>query len=252
MVCEFQWAGATQRADLNRPTDLSLVLKANGAPNPSAWYVDSPSIEPVRANGFVGAVQEGGSVNFRTITFNPHGHGTHTECLGHITPTVHSVDQVFRNQPQHFACWVLSVTPQGRPNGDWVVGMEALDAMPDGHWPEALVIRTLPNDQDKQTRAWSDTNPPYFEETVLHALVERGVKHLLVDLPSIDRERDKGRLLGHHAFFGVPHSPRHDASITEFIFVPERVSDGLHLLCLAVGAIDNDASNSRPVIYPLL
>ena len=251
MICEFSWGGVSHRADLGKPIDLSIALNGDGGSNPSAWYVDSPRMEPVRANGFVGSVAEGGGVNFRNVHFNPHGHGTHTECMGHITPDIHSVDEVFRNQPMHFPCWVLTVHPLEQANGDLVVGAEELARLPHGEWPDALVIRTAPFDEFRKHKDWSNTNPPYFQLEFIQEVVQRGVHHLLVDLPSIDRERDEGKLLGHHAFFGVPQAPRPGSTITEFIDVPQNVSDGLHLLCLGVGPMVNDAANSRPVLYPL-
>ena len=70
--------------ETDKPIDISIPL-TNDNYNPRAWYVDPPVFEPVRANGFIGSRKEGGAVNFRNIFFNPHGHGTHTECLGHIT-----------------------------------------------------------------------------------------------------------------------------------------------------------------------
>ena len=60
----------------NEGIDCSIPLEGNEQ-NVRAWYVSPPLIEPVRENGWVGAVAEGGSVNFRSIHFNPHGHGTH-------------------------------------------------------------------------------------------------------------------------------------------------------------------------------
>ena len=117
MICQFTWNGEAHQADLSQAIDLSLVLAGNGKANPSAWYVDDPKMVPVRGEGFVGAVAEGGSVNFRDITFNPHGHGTHTECLGHITQDIHSVDACFRNMPSLMPCSLVTLTPRdrGRP-----------------------------------------------------------------------------------------------------------------------------------------
>ena len=92
-VLSMLLGGTLCEIDLASPFDLSLPLIADRK-GPSAWYVEPMRIEPVRANGWVGAVAEGGSVNFRDIAFNPHGHGTHTECVGHITEVVHSVNEV--------------------------------------------------------------------------------------------------------------------------------------------------------------
>ncbi len=251
MHCHFEWNGIAHRADLTRPVDLSTVLVGNGGPNPSAWYVDSPTMTPVRGDGFVGAVDQGGSVNFRDILFNPHGHGTHTECLGHITPVVHPVDPLFRNASSHFPCLAISVTPQRRED-DLVVDVDSLQALPDGPWPPALVVRTLPNDDAKRTKAWSNTNPPYFTVAFMDKLVEHGVLHVLVDLPSVDREVDGGRLEAHHAFWRVPDNPRQGCSITELIYMPSNAPDGMYLLHLGVAPMDNDAAISRPVLYPLV
>ena len=201
MVCHFEWNGLALQADLTRPIDLSTVLVGNGGPNPSAWYVDSPRMTPVVGEGFVGAVDQGGAVNFRDVLFNPHGHGTHTECMGHITPVVHPVDPLFRNQTNHLPCLATTVTPKAMEE-DLVVDADQLDALPNAPWPPALVVRTLPNGEDKKTRAWSNTNPPYFTVAFMTKLVEQGVKHLLVDLPSVDREVDGGRLEAHHTFWG--------------------------------------------------
>ena len=94
--------------DTNHPFDISLSL-TNSTDNPRAWYVDVPVIEPVMANGFVGSVKEGGNVNFRNIFFNPHGHGTHTECLGHITPEIYSVNESLKSY--FFEAELISIEP---------------------------------------------------------------------------------------------------------------------------------------------
>lgn len=250
MRCVFEWQGNVYEADLTKPTDLSLVLSGNGKPNPSAWYVDPPSMRPVRGEGFVGAVAEGGSVNFREVAFNPHGHGTHTECLGHITSDVHPVDPLFRNQPAHVPCQLVTVQPQER-EGDTVIDAGCLDGITEG-LPKALVVRTLPNEEDKATRSWSNTNPPYFTVDFMDTLARQGVEHLLVDLPSVDREVDGGRLEAHHAFWGLPDHPRPHCTITELVYAPEEVSDGFYLLHLGVAPMDNDAAISRPVLYPVV
>ena len=83
-------------------------------------------------------------------------------------------------------------------------------------------------------------------------LVEKGVEHLLVDLPSVDREVDGGRLEAHRAFWGVPESPRHQCSITELIYMPSSAPDGMYVLHLSVAPMQNDAATSRPVLYPLV
>ncbi len=77
--------------DLLTPLDISIVLTDTPS-NPLAWYIGKPDISPVKLGDWVGKVSQGAAVNFNNISFNPHAHGTHTECLGHITNTFYSVN----------------------------------------------------------------------------------------------------------------------------------------------------------------
>jgi len=50
-----------------------------------------PVFKPYRAGDFVGNVAQGGACNVDIINFTPHGNGTHTECIGHITAEQQSI-----------------------------------------------------------------------------------------------------------------------------------------------------------------
>jgi kynurenine formamidase len=232
--------------------DCSLTL-TNDENNPRAWYVGPPSIEPVRTNGWVGAVAEGGSVNFRDITFNPHGHGTHTECLGHITKEVNSVNGLI--EELFYDTIVITIEPEVifAEDGlvDRVVNLKSVGNRLEGKKAKALMIRTLPNDAGKRHVNYSDSNPAYLSTDLIPLINELGVVHLLVDLPSVDREKDGGNLAFHHAFWDVPNNPNTERTITELIFVPDEVEDGGYLLNLQTAPFENDATPSRPIIYPL-
>jgi kynurenine formamidase len=239
--------------ETDNPLDISISL-SNTNENPRAWYVDVPVIEPVRANGFIGAVTEGGSVNFRNISFNPHGHGTHTECLGHITPTVYSVNKSLKTY--FFTAVVVSIEPQrvkSEEEGidDFIITKEKLEKFIGGKNLEALVIRTLPNEENKKHLNYTASNPPYLHIDCIQLLNQCGVKHLLIDLPSVDRESDGGKLLFHHAFWQVPSNPQFDKTITELIFVKDSIKDGNYILELQTAPFENDASPSRPILYEI-
>ena len=90
-------------------------------------------------------------------------------------------------------------------------------------------------------------------------IVDKAFQHLLVDIPSIDRMHDQGKLANHRLFWNVvPGSieagpeTRTDKTITEMIFVDPGVADGLYLLDLQVPAWHSDAAPSNPVLYPLM
>ena len=116
---------------------------------------------------------------------------------------------------------------------------------------DALVIRTLPNTREKLSMQYSYTNPPYLLEEAAIYLREKGIKHLLIDLPSVDREKDEGLLLSHNAFWNTKGKLRLDATITELIFVPNSVDDGCYLLNIQIAPFENDASPSKPILYKL-
>ncbi len=230
--------------------DCSISLR-NSPENPTAWYVSAPEIEPVRANGWVGSVAEGGSVNFRNILFNPHGHGTHTECLGHITEEVYSINGVLKKP--FYKTQVVSVVPESRIHSDGIqdqiVTLASLNLEQIDPTIEALFIRTLPNEISKKTRQYSDQNPPYCDVDLIPLINRSNVLHLLIDTPSVDREKDGGELTFHHAFWGVPNAPRFDRTITELVFAPNELEDGIYQMNLQTAPFENDATPSRPVLF---
>ena len=234
--------------DTSEPIDLAIPL-VNSEENPTAWYVNAPVFDPVMTENYTGSIKEGGSVNFRNILFNPHGHGTHTECLGHITKQVHSVNQVLTTY--FFDAELVSVLPrrivQKTGDIDFVITADQVDLSNfDG---KALLIRTLPNNASKTRRQYSSSNPPYLDVACVKKFIQAGVEHLLIDLPSVDRESDEGKLVFHHAFWEVPENPNFNRTITELIYVDNSIEDGQYILNLQMAAFNNDAAPSRPVLY---
>jgi kynurenine formamidase len=239
--------------DLSKPIDISLPL-SNTNENPIAWYIEKPVIEPVTVDNWIGKVSEGSSTNFNNIFFNPHGHGTHTECLGHITTAFYSINQCLKQF--FFNAELISIQPEKR-NNDYVITKSQIEILLNGKTPEALIIRTLPNFITKKSKNYSHTNPPYLLEEAAIYIKEIGIKHLLIDLPSVDREDDEGKLLAHKAFWNVKNTTilnddaRLDCTITELIYVDDDVSDGTYLLNLQIASFENDASPSKPVLYSM-
>lgn len=253
------------KIDLSKPIDISIPL-TNTDENPIAWYIEKPVIEPVRFGDWVGKVSEGSSTNFNNIFFNPHGHGTHTECLGHITREFYSINQCLKQF--FFTAELISITPENI-NGDLVITKEQIQqhfvtssedekSHNNCHNPEALIIRTLPNLEEKKHKNYSKTNPPYLSEDAAIYIRELGVKHLLIDLPSVDREEDEGKLLAHKAFWNVKNvdnlndDARLDCTITEMIFVSNEIQDGSYILNLQIASFENDASPSKPILYKII
>lgn len=248
MKATFNIHSDLRTVDLSKPLDISIPLK-DSEENPLAWYLDIPKIEPVSMDNWVGSVKEGASINFNNINFNPHAHGTHTECVGHISDTFYSINEALKSY--FFFAEVISVVPE-TVGDDQIISGAHVKQLLDGKNPEAVIIRTLPNTKSKMTRNYSHTNWPYLHEDAASYLRELGVKHLLIDLPSVDKEKDEGKLLAHKAFWNYPQAPRTSATITEFIYVANEIKDGAYLLNLQIAPFHNDATPSKPVLFKLL
>ncbi len=253
-------------ADLSAPIDISIPLK-EGTDTVNCFYAPPMQVEPVIAGDFVGSTAQGGPVNFFNIKLNPHGNGTHTECVGHIArPEDFNTERPFPftiNQcltKFHFFAKLGTLFPIKQPsNGDRVIlPVQVKEIIKPGE-AEALILRTMPNNRHKLRMKYSGTNPPYLHHEAVAYLVECGVQHLLLDLPSVDREEDGGKLLSHKAFWQYDEmktlkegAGRQNCTITELIYVPNEIKDGPYLLNLQITSLEIDASPSKPVIYRLM
>lgn len=247
MKATIEHNGKLYKTDFSLPIDISIPLKT-GIENVNAWYCGPVKIEPVVMGDWVGDVNRGAGVNFRNVFFNPHGNGTHTECVGHISKENISLNQNLKSF--FFLAEVITVTPE-KLSDDLVITKNQLIKACKHNVAEAIVIRTFPNQKEKIHHQYSNTNPAYLDAEGVEWLVQKGIKHLLIDLPSIDREQDEGKLAAHHVFWKYPEATRMDCTISELIYVPDSVADGLYLLNIMITSLENDASPSKPVLYKI-
>ncbi len=236
------------KIDLSKPLDISIPMRAS-IENVNAWYIDEPKIFPEKMDGKKIRVSEGASVNFNTIHFNPHAHGTHTECVGHISEKIYSVNKHLKQF--FFLAEVISVAPE-KYMKDTMISEAQLKFALGNKKCDALVIRTMPNLKEKKSKHYSNTNWTYLKEEAVAFLVKKGIKHLLIDLPSIDREEDGGELRSHKAFWNFDGKLRKDCTITEFIYVSNSIADGTYFLNLQIAPFENDATPSKPILYKII
>ena len=269
MILSVQINNRSYKIDVENPSDISIPLDFNGA-QPNAYGVEKATSKPCEAGSLIGDTRRGGSCNFEEYKFIPHCNGTHTECVGHITDERISV---YKSLVDSFIPAALaSVTPENASQTaeTYPVKLNEKDRMitkknlrnalenADVNWLSGLIIRTLPNDESKKTRAYMENLPPFFSSEAISYIVEKGVKHLLVDVPSIDRAFDEGKLSNHRIFWNVePESYQLSAAsltnntITEMIYVPNEIKDGAYLLNLQIAAFAADASPSRPLLFKI-
>lgn len=241
------------------PIDISIPLRFNGS-QPNAFGVDAATSKAI------GDAREGASVNFEQYSFIPHCNGTHTECVGHITDERISVLDCLRDVI--VAAVLVSVEPENR-DGELLITADLLRSVVtpeeptfagEGSHAPALIVRTLSNDDSKLTRRYGEGDlPPYFTPEAMEFIVASGFKHLLVDMPSIDRMFDEGKLVNHRIFWNVEPGSREvnaatrmNSTITELIYVPDKVADGEYLLNLQIAPFVSDAAPSRPVLLSIV
>lgn len=249
-MLHLRFKGINYKVNPSHPLDISIPLRA-GEGNPNCYYAPPVAFKTIRSGEFTGSVKEGGSVNYQTIELTPHGNGTHTECYGHITPSGATINSSLENFL--FPAELISVTPVKLSNGDEVITKELVRKARHFAGTEAIIIRTLPNEEEKLVKKYSGKNPPYFEAGALEWLSRQEVKHFLTDLPSVDKEEDKGKLAAHKAFWKTNAGRfRKNATITELIYVKNKINDGLYLLNIQIAPLEADASPSKPIIYKML
>ena len=266
MKVNIEIAGQHYRADYQRAVSLAIPLHFNGK-QPACFGSAPAQTTPLRAGDFIGDVNQGGSCNVPVITLNIHCNGTHTESISHI---VDEVIAPWSLAPILCPATLISITPTLSSKtdesytpalnpSDQVITAQSLKACMDNvadAFLQALIIRTMPNGIEKCERDYYDAT--FFTREAMHYLAERGVLHLLVDFPSIDRMSDGGHLTAHHLFWGVPEDSHHqvaeslkEATVRELIYVAPTVTDGHYLLNLQIPAFELDAAPSRPVLIPL-
>lgn len=258
------------RVNLMKPIDISIPLKFNGEqPN----FFDAPFAEamPVEGGGFIGDTTRGGSCNVWEYKLIAHCNGTHTECIGHIINQNISINDLINNLL--VPATLITVKPQNanetgdhyipeKEKEDYLITKKVLaDAVKNcrTNFLSALVIRTLPNQALKLSRNYSNKPACFFSIEAIEFINSLNVMHLLVDIPSVDRANDQGRMAIHHLFWGVQQgsSDIHEndispKTITEMIFIPDEIEDGEYLLNLQIPAFTADAAPSRPILYRVI
>lgn len=253
--------------DLAHPYQLAIEQHFDGE-QPRFFGAGAARSEPLRRGSFSGRVSDGASANCATLHLTPHCNGTHTECVGHLT--AEPLDALRVVPAGLLPALLISITPRRaadsregsdpapQPDDTLITCAALLAAWPPQlpFAPTALLIRTLPNEAGKRSRDYAQSPAAFLSREAAQLLVERGIEHLLLDVPSADRAHDQGRLCAHRIFFGLPagshalaEARRAQCTITELAFIDNAIADGAWLLMLQVPALGGDALPSRPLLY---
>ncbi|HMS32880.1 MAG TPA: cyclase family protein [Ignavibacteria bacterium] len=270
MIITFEINSISYTADTSFPFIISIPLNFNSE-QPNSYNVPKATSSAYEADGFVGDTRRGGGCNFEVYTLITHCNGTHTECIGHIAEERISVSKVLKDS--FFPATLITLEPEKASaatdsydppmNGsDHIITKKILEEKlrnADKNFLKAVIIRTLPNDSSKMTKNYMTDLPPYFTIEAMEYISNLKVHHLLMDIPSVDRTFDKGKLTAHHIFWNVPFGS-HDVdkidhslkTITEMIYAADDISDGVYLLNIQIPDFTADAAPSRIMLYNIL
>ncbi|NVK87435.1 MAG: cyclase family protein [Gammaproteobacteria bacterium] len=259
----------TYRVNWQRPQSIAIALQFD-AEQPNHFGAARASAQVVVAGDFIGDTRRGGSCNVATITLTPHCNGTHTESISHIVDQPVAVGQLAQTP---IMATLISVRPTLASTTDdaYLPALSEHDSVItkamlvaelsaiDNDLLEGLIVRTLPNPKSKCQQVYDDNHqPPFFTLDAMQYLVAKGVSHLIVDFPSVDKMYDEGLLTNHHCFWNVaPGShtlsadSRRDNTITELAYIADTIVDGHYCLSLNIPPFESDAAPCRPLLYPL-
>ena len=279
MKVTFEFGGLKFQSELAGGISLAIAMDFEGA-QPNHFGAPRANKAALKLGGFVGDTEKGGSCNVDALEFIPHCNGTHTETVGHIVN-----EDVYVGHNSHILMTAILLSVEQEPceaakkrgesyrppldlEKDQIISRGQLEfafqklaertgiGAIDNQASEAVILRTQWDVSIKSATYGQDVEPAFLTVDAMQLLVEKGYRHLLLDLPSVDRMYDDGLLTNHHLFWKVKEGTHEldgeteqDKTITEMIFVPDEVEDGLYVLNLQVPELCTDAAPSRPVIF---
>lgn len=270
MIFQVNINNRNYRFNSEKPFDISIPIDFNGA-QVNAYGVEKAAANACEAGSLVGDTRRGGSCNFEQYKLIPHCNGTHTESIGHLTHERISIHDCLKDVLIPVS--LISIEPERADESaeTYSVELKADDKLltkkrlekaleeTNRDFLTGLIVRSLPNDESQKTRTYLEEIPPFFSLEAVEFIAQIGVRHLLCDLPSIDRIFDEGKLANHRVFWNIePESfetnekSRTNNTVTELIFVPETIKDGSYLLNLQIASFVADAAPSRPILFEIV
>ena len=261
MLINISYNNKTYTFNPEEGIDISIPVNFNNNQNPKFYDESSPQKEYYKYNNTEYSIDKDAGCNVPLIHMNIHCCGTHTETANHIFkdgPYISDIKNI-----NYIPSKLISINPQLCSNEEYHVNFNEDDKVItkelikneignlDKFIIQALIIRTLPNFKEKISKNYNNALYPFLSNDAVKYLIKIGVKHIIIDTPSIDRYNDDGKLGNHKIFFSDnKNNPNHN-TITELVFIPDDCKDGNYFLNLGFPKFCLDAAPSRPTIYPI-
>jgi arylformamidase len=250
VILTFEHKASTFTFDSSCGTSLSIPVTFSDSV--TAFGAAPPSKKTYEVGSFVGSVRRGGSCNCDVISYIPHCHGTHTECVGHLLGHSVFVPDVLKQS--FFISQVVTVNC----SKSMTISRKEIEKTALLDHVQALIIRTLPNDVNKKHAHYND-QAPYLTPDAVEWMNEKNIEHIVVDFPSLDPMWDAGNLSAHRTFWNLSEKQNEpdgktwlNKTVTELAYIPANIEDGHYLMDLQTFDFMLDAVPSKPVIYQLL
>tara|TARA_B100000700_G_scaffold330568_1_gene457502 strand:- start:2220 stop:3002 length:783 start_codon:yes stop_codon:yes gene_type:complete len=259
MKINIEYNEAEYHIDSNDGIDISIPVTFNEDKNPKFYDISNPQKKYYQVDDTEYDIKKGAGCSVPMVHMNIHCSGTHTETANHIiknAPLISDIDNL-----NFIPSQLISVTPElnsderyhaNYDKNDGVITRRQLEKLITPNiFLDAIIIRTNPNDNDKKIRNYNLDHHPYLSTDAIKYLKNSGVKHIVIDTPSIDKFNDGGKLGNHRIFFTNSNQLINKNTITELAFIPNEYLDGKYFLCIGVPNFKLDVAPSKPIIYKI-
>ena len=246
--------------DSDEGVDISIPVEFNKDKNPKFYDTSNPRKDYYKFSGIEYNVDWGAGCSVPLVTMNIHCSGTHTETANHVIKNAPVISDI--TNLNFIPSQLISVTPESNSNEKYHANInendkmitksqlvKSLDSMDE--FLDSVIVRTIPNDEEKKSRNYNSNYHPFLSNDALHFLKNKGIKHFVIDTPSIDKFDDDGKLENHKMFFSNEDGSINKNTITELVFIPDHCLDGKYLLFIGAPNFKLDAAPSKPIIYKI-
>lgn len=246
------------KLDTDNGISLSIPIKFNSSNNPKFYDDTNPKLDYFKSNGKIYKIDNNAGCNVPIISLNIHCQGTHTETASHIYPQGVKISEI--KNIDFLPSQIITVSPLESVTERYHVDYSENDKIitknmikdvinSSMNFMECLIIRTLPNGDFKFGADYNKVSYGFLSNDAVEHIISIGVKHLIIDTPSVDMYDDGGVLGNHRIFFKDKDGGINKNTITEMAFIPDSVSDGCYFTSIKFLNFDLDSSPSVPTIF---
>ncbi|MDH5404684.1 MAG: cyclase family protein [Candidatus Heimdallarchaeota archaeon] len=233
---------------LGSPISASREVQFNPTPKSSgAFYLPPFQISTFEVkNIFVGDILRGGSCNVTIHNYSPHN-------LTHLETSLHIVDNgipvsAIPNKHLNGILYLIDLTKTYDQDDECIKWDDISEQITNLHPSVTFIaLKTYSSTLD-QFHDFSGEDPLFldpFAAKMIHDLKNNKINGLILDLPSIDKETDGGKLLAHRNFLGLPREGI-KSTVEEFRFIVElayfeNLQQGYYYLNITPPKIDDNA-----------